>query len=98
MTDTPAKAEADQVETHTIEWDGPTVTIPADPDDWDVEVLEYMEQGRGINALKKLIGDRNYEQMKRQWTKDHGRSPKMRDIAPLLEAIAQTYGFESLGE
>lgn len=98
MTDkTPAQIEADGDETVIVKWDDIEITIPASPEDLDLDAIEALENGKGITFLRHLMGAVRYEQVKREWQKENGRKPRPDDVAPFLEDVAKVYGFDSAG-
>lgn len=91
------QAEATGQETVDIDWDGVTVTLPAKPDDWDLEALEAFEQGKPATAARGVLGDQ-YDATVRAYKAKHGRGPKVRDLETLMQAFATAYGFDSAPE
>lgn len=93
-----AQAEATGTDL-TVEWDGVTLTLPANVDDWDPDAVEAFESGKVVTAIRGLLGDRQYEQARRDYAKAHdGRRPTMGDLGRLMDLVAQTYGFGDAGE
>lgn len=99
MTDkTPAQVEAEGTDdTITLTWDGLEIDIPASAEDLDLDALEALENGKAITFMRHLVGSTRYDQVRRQWQKDHGRKPKPRDMTPFMEEVAKTYGFDTAG-
>jgi hypothetical protein len=91
------QAEATGADTITVEWDGVPVTLPAKPDDWDLETLEAFEQGKAATAVRGVLGS-SYDSVLGAFQKRHGRKPKVRDLESFMQAFASAYGFESPGE
>lgn len=54
----PTKADA-LSETTAVEFNGTTYQVPA-ADDWDIDVLEAIDDQRMTHALRSLLGDEQY--------------------------------------
>lgn len=94
---TPAQTEANADEFVDVDWDGVTVTVPASPEQMDLDALEAFEGGKAIAALRAMIGSKGYDDLRKRYEKKHGRKPVVGDLGRLMEAIAATYGFETQG-
>lgn len=81
----------------TVEWHGIPVELPATVEDWDLEALEAFEQGKVLSAVRLLLGSRRYDELRAGVREKLGRKPTVRDLTPLAEEIARTYGFETAG-
>lgn len=88
---TPAENEATGVETVDVEWRGHNLTLPASLDDADISVMEAFEDGKGVRALRALLGDR-------QWAALTAAGMKGRDFKELTPVVAKALGFGSEGE
>ena len=91
------QAEATGAETITVDWAGVTVTLPARPDDWDLETLEAFEQGKAATAVRGVLG-KSYDRTLAEFQKVNGRKPKVSDLESFMQAFASAYGFGSPGE
>lgn len=88
----PAQVEVDGDETVTLEWGGHTYEVPASLEDCDIEVLEAFEAGKAAAAVSGVLG-------RAQWAQLKARSkPKVRDLADLMDKVAEVYGFQGSGE
>lgn len=97
MTDkTPAQLEVEGG-TVTIEWQGHTITLPASPDEWDIDVTRAFAKGDIVGAIEGLIGSTEFAKVERAHRKAHDGKFLIRDLEPLAEKIAETYGFDELG-
>lgn len=94
----PAAREVTGVETATVDWDGVKVTVPATGDDLDPDAIEAFEQGKAVSAIRSVLGSDHYDAIRSDWGRLHGRRPVLSDIARLVEAVVQVWGFESKGE
>jgi hypothetical protein len=97
-TQTPATTDALRAEvlgadTMAVAFEGLDFTVPRDVQDWPVDAMEAMEDGKAATALRALLPAA-------QWTAFKAQSPKptIRTIAALLDAIAVEAGFKSAGE
>lgn len=81
-----------------FDYDGHTFTLPASTDDWPLDAVEALENGRAVTALKALIGQAQYAAWSRHVQRKTGAAPKARHAGELLEAIANEYGFVGAGE
>ena len=94
---TPAQAEAEGLATVDIDWDGVTVTIPASAEDIDLDVIEAFEAGKAVTAVRALVGAKQYDAARKAYEKQNGRRPRVGDLNSLMEQVAQTFGFDNLG-
>jgi hypothetical protein len=98
MTDTtPAQREAEGVDTIDVDWDGITITFPASPEDADMDAVEAFENGKAITFARHLLGTERYDEVRAEWRKANGRKPTPNDMAPVMEAVAKAWGFETQG-
>lgn len=82
----------------TLDWQGVTVTVPAELDDLDPDSIEAFENGKAITAIRSIFGSDEYDRARSEFQKLHGRRPAMRDLGSLSDAVAAHFGFESAGE
>lgn len=84
-----AKAEA-LGDGGTFEFDGKTYTVDGLAD-WDIDVLEMMEEGQVISAGKLLFGDEQWKAFK---TDDEGNRLKrtIEDVGEFLSAATGSLG------
>lgn len=94
---TPAQAEAEGTDTIDVDWDGVTVTVPASVEAMDLDVLEAFETGKAVSALRAMIGTKGYDELRKRYEKEHGRTAKVGDLGRLMDAIAAAYGFDNQG-
>lgn len=87
----PVEAEAVGELTVDVEFRGTTYTIDAATDDWDVETTLAFEEGKGVSALRGLLGAD-------QFAAFLATKPKNRDANALGDLIAQKLGFKNAGE
>lgn len=88
---TPAQREAEGDTTVTIEHEGHTFTMPADPLDWPVKAMRAFEDGKAFTAIQALIGDRRYVALGMDdWP--------ARKATALFEKFAQAAGLADSGE
>jgi hypothetical protein len=97
MTDkTPAQIEAEGG-TVDVDWLGHTITLPATPDDWDINVTRAFQRGDIVGAVEGLIGEAEFAKVEKAHRKAHGGKFLNRDLAPLGDKIAEVYGLETAG-
>jgi hypothetical protein len=89
--------ETEAAETATVSFVGLDIEIPAAPEDWPLEAMEALEQGQALKWAKLVLGADDWNALIRELRKQNGREPTMRDLNPLMEQVAETYGFESPG-
>lgn len=94
---TPDQAEATDTDL-TVDWDGVTITLPGNTDNWDPDAVEAFESGKVVTAIRGLLGTDQYDRARREFTKKHGTRPTMGDLAQLMDLVAKTYGFADAGE
>lgn len=79
------KAEAQN--THTdVEFDGQTYSVPPTME-WDLDVLEALEDGQIVKAVRALLGEEQYGQFKT-------KKRTVADLNALFEAIGAAAGFQ----
>lgn len=93
----PVQNEAEGETTIDVEWEGINFQIPV-VDELDIDALSAFETGRSATAAKGVLGDTTYLRVRREFEKNHGRTPKVKDLRGLMDVIAVAYGFKSLGE
>lgn len=91
MNDEARKAEAKDDPTATVEFRGLTLTVSREYDDWPVEFVDALEEGKTVGICKGALGPA-------QWRRVRALDLKMRDLAPLADLIAQALGFGDAGE
>lgn len=98
--DKPAvQREAEDVdETTVVEWRDLKLTLPASLDLWDTDTLEAFEKGQAVTAVRGLVGSKEYDKLRADFQKLHGRKIQARDLNQLGDVIAETYGLERQGE
>ncbi|MGW6754529.1 hypothetical protein [Streptomyces sp. NPDC055006] len=55
-------------EVHVVEYNGETYAVPP-ADDWDLEVLEALDENHVTAALRSLLGDEQYAKFRKSNTK-----------------------------
>lgn len=81
-----AESEVTGNSEHTVTWRDLTLTFSDDAQDWSVDAIEAFEQGKSVTALRELLGEK-------QWGEVRKLKPKGRDVADLMDVIAQAAGF-----
>lgn len=76
----------------SLGWRGITFTFPVDMDEWPADAVEAFEQGQAMSAVHALLGDRQWQAVKRVSKRTVG------DVSDLAAEIAKAAGFTSLGE
>lgn len=84
------KSEA-QGNTVTVEWRGLELTIPATYDQWSVDFVESLEEGKAVGIVRGAVGPD-------QWRAVKAMNLNMADLAELSNEIAKGLGFGETGE
>lgn len=90
MSDEARKAEASGESTATVEFRGETFTVPTEYDDFSLDFLEALEDGRTIGIVRGALGPV-------QWRVVKAMSLTARDLGPLADKIAEAMGFTNAG-
>lgn len=69
---------------HVVEFNGETYAVPP-ADDWDLEVLEAIDESRMTVALRSLLGDEQY-------VKFRATNKKVRDLGAFFTAAGKKVG------
>lgn len=85
------QAEAEGVNTVTVEYGGRSYVLPASLDDADASVLEAIDDRKASYAIRELLGPEQYKAFK-------ATKPKVRDYDGLFTVYAEMIGLESAGE
>lgn len=86
----PRVTEATQ--THgTFEFRGHEFKVPLDRDEWSLDFLEAIEDGKAAGTVRGALGAE-------QWQTVKGLDLKVKDLAELGDKIAAVLGFGSPGE
>jgi hypothetical protein len=90
-----AKAEARQAEanghkTATVRFRGFDFTIPLEYDEFSVDLIESLEEGKTVGIIRGALGPR-------QWAHVQMRL-RIKDLTPLMEEITRAMGFTAVGE
>ena len=87
----PRQDEAKDATTATVEFRGDTFTVPRSYDDWTVDFLESIEEGKVIGIVRGALGPA-------QWRRVKGMNLTMKQLQPFADDIAAAMGFGSPGE
>ena len=74
-----------------VEWREHTFTVSREYDDWTVDFLESLEEGKAVGIVRGALGPA-------QWRVVRGLNLKVRELNELAGLIAQAMGFGSAGE
>lgn len=85
------KAEADDETTAIVEWRGHKFTVPRKYDDWSVDFVESLEEGKSVGIVRGALGPA-------QWATVRQMNLKILELDDLAGGIAQALGFASSGE
>lgn len=85
-----AEREAEGIETVEVEYDGEVYEIPADVQDWPVDVSEAFERGLAVTAIRGLLG-------RDQWAKVSAKKYRLRQLGEMYERLAEAGGFSDSG-
>lgn len=75
----------------TFEFRGLTLTVPLERDDWTVDFLESLEEGKSVGIVRGAIGPDSWRQVR-------SMNLKVRELNELADLIAKAMGFGSTGE
>lgn len=76
----------------TVEFRGETFTVSRDYDDWSVDFVESLEEGKTVGIVRGALGPD-------QWRTVRAWNLSMGELRPLADAIADAMGFgEGVGE
>ncbi|WP_423487991.1 hypothetical protein [Mycobacteroides sp. PCS013] len=89
--DSPARNEAEGVETIVVEYGGQSYTVPASNDDFPMLFTEAILRGNPIDALRVLLGGE-------QWVRYLGTEPTNKQFEEFSNVIAKATGMDSLGK
>lgn len=84
------KAEAKGNEA-TILFRGQTFTVSRNYDEWTVDLLESIEEGKSVGIVRGALGPK-------QWPAVKAMNLRVRDLNELADGIANALGFGSVGE
>lgn len=90
MSEDIRKAEAQGGATADVEFRGHTFTVSREYDDFSVDLLESLEEGKTVGIVRGALGPK-------QWRIVRGMNLKARDLAELMEAISDAMGFSDSG-
>lgn len=88
---TPAEAEASDIQTMDVDYEGTTYKVPASPEDWDIEVQRLFQADRRVDAYEALLGETQFA----AFYKKHRTN---RHLNAFAEVLSIRYGFKSAGE
>lgn len=91
MSNETRKAEARGETTATLEFRGETFTISTEQDDWSVDFIEAMEDGKIIGMVRGALGPA-------QWRTVQGMRLTLKELRPFADDIARAMGFGDAGE
>ena len=91
MSNETRKAEANNESTAELEFRGHTFTVSRNYDDFTVDFVEALEEGKTVGIVRGALGPA-------QWRVVKGMNLKIRDLSELADKIATAMGFGSVGE
>lgn len=86
----PREAEA-RGEKVTVPFRGHTFECERDREEWSVDLLESLEEGKSVGIVRGFLGPA-------QWRTVKSMDLKSRDLDELSDAIARAMGFGGVGE
>lgn len=90
MSETARKAEAKDEKTATFKWRGHTFTVNRYQDDWTLDLLESIEEGKSVGIVRGALGPV-------QWQTVKAMQLKVRDLNDLSGALVKALGFDNAG-
>lgn len=91
MSNETRKDEAKGGRTVTVPWRGHEFTVSREYDDWTVDFLESLEEGKAVGIVRGALGQS-------QWRTVQAMNLRVRDLNELADAIAKAMGFGDSGE
>lgn len=91
MSKDDARKDEVQATPATVEWRGHKFEIPRDYNEWSVDLVESLEEGKSVGIVRGALGPAN-------WRMIQSKNLKMRDLGELADLIASALGFGSAGE
>lgn len=86
-----ARKDEAQEKTATVEFRGETFEVSREYDDWSVDFLEALEDGKSVGVVRGALGPV-------QWRTVRGMELKVSELRELSDLIAVAMGFGSAGE
>lgn len=74
-----------------VAWRGFEFEVPLERDEWSVDFLESIEEGKAVGIVRGALGPK-------QWHVVRGMNLKVRDLNELAAEISKAMGFGSTGE
>lgn len=78
-------------DTATFEYRDQTFTVSREYDDWTLDFLEALEEGKSVGIVRGALGPD-------QWRAVRAMNLKVRDLTELADLVAKAMGFGSTGE
>lgn len=91
MSNETRKSEAKAAKTVPVKFRGHEFAIPTEYDEWTVDFLESLEEGKSIGIVRGALGPK-------QWPVVKQMDLKLGELAPLVTSITKALGFQSSGE
>lgn len=88
------RGRSDQDKPKFVHHNGQRYRLPDSADDWDVDALEAFETGKVVSAVKGVLGEAAWRQIRAS----HDGKLRVKDLEPLANQIAKAYGFDTSGE
>lgn len=73
-----------------VEFDGMTLSVPADPEDWPVKATLAFEDGKVVNACKHLLSSEDFDKVM-------AKNYRNKKFGDLFNALAEAGGFANSG-
>lgn len=84
------KAEAEKPETIEVEFRGEKYTVPGNAEEWDIDVVEAMEDENLVQCVRALLGKEQWTLLKRRNNLKMGNIDEVADA--FLAAVGLTAG------
>lgn len=91
MSNEPLKSEAKAAKTVPVNWRGNEFQIATEYDEWTVDFLESLEEGKSVGIVRGSLGPQ-------QWAIVKQMNLKVGELGDLATAITAALGFRSSGE
>lgn len=91
MSNETRKSEAKAAKTVPVVWRGHAFEIATEYDEWTVDFLESLEEGKSVGIVRGALGPK-------QWPTVKQMDLKVGELGELASAITAALGFKSSGE
>ena len=91
MSTSPRKAEATNENIASVTFRGHTFTVNRDYDEWTVDLLESIEEGKVVGIVRGALGEAQFRRVREMRL-------KVKDLRELSDDIVKAMGLGNTGE